>query len=62
LHDDGVLYADALRVPGVAVKVLEYPAKPHGFLNFTRFARDAKPTMAAVMLAQRGALTLNRPA
>jgi acetyl esterase/lipase len=52
--DDGVLYADALRAAGVAVKVLEYPAKPQGFLNVSRFARDAKPTIAAVMLARRG--------
>lgn len=57
LHDDGVLYGEALRAAGVAVEVLEYPAMPHGFLNFSRFARDAKPAMAAVVRAQRAALS-----
>jgi ferritin-like protein len=29
---------------------------PHGFLNFPRFAKDAKPAIAAVVDAQRCAL------
>lgn len=56
LHDDGVLYAEALRAAGVEVNLLGFPAMPHGFLNFPRFARDAKPAIAAVVDAQRAAL------
>ena len=55
LHDDGVLYADALRAAGVAVELIDYPAMPHGFLNFPRFARDARPAIAAVIRSQRAA-------
>lgn len=56
LHDDGVLYAEALSAAGVEVQLVDFPAMPHGFLNFPRFARDAKPAMAAVVVAQRAAL------
>jgi acetyl esterase len=56
LHDDGVLYAGALRAAGVAVELIDYPAMPHGFLNFPRFARDARPAIAAVIRSQRAAL------
>lgn len=55
LHDDGVLYAEALEAAGVEVRLLDFPAMPHGFLNFPRFARDAKPALAAVVDAQRHA-------
>ena len=56
LHDDGVGYADALREAGVDVQLIDYPAMPHGFLNFPRFARDAAAAMAAVVDAQRSAV------
>ena len=56
LHDDGVLYAEALRAAGVEVRLINFPAMPHGFLNFPRFAKDAKPAIAAVVDAQRCAL------
>jgi acetyl esterase len=56
LHDDGVLYAEALRAAGVEVQLIDFPAMPHGFLNFPRFAKDAKPAIAAVVVAQRAAL------
>ncbi|MES2169135.1 MAG: alpha/beta hydrolase [Actinomycetota bacterium] len=56
LHDDGVAYADALRAAGVPVRLEEYPSMPHGFMNFPRFARDAKPAITAVVTAQRVAL------
>jgi acetyl esterase len=59
LHDDGVLYADALRAAGDDVQLIEYPAMPHGFMNFPRFARDARPAIEAVIASQRAAL---RPA
>jgi acetyl esterase len=55
LHDDGVQYADALRKAGVEVELIDYPSMPHGFLNFPRFARDAKPGIAAVVASQRAA-------
>jgi acetyl esterase len=55
LHDDGVLYAEALRKAGVEVKLINFPAMPHGFLNFPRFAKDAKPGIQAVIDAQRAA-------
>jgi acetyl esterase len=57
LHDDGVLYADALRADGVEVKLIDYPAMPHGFMNFPRFARDAAPAMKAVIASQRAVLS-----
>jgi acetyl esterase len=56
LHDDGTLYADALRAAGVDVRLIEYPSMPHGFLNFPRYAKDAKPAIAAVVSSQRAAL------
>ena len=56
LHDDGVLYAQALEKADVEVELIEYPAMPHGFLSFPRFARDAKAGMAAVVASQRRAL------
>lgn len=56
LHDDGVLYAEALRAAGVHAQLIDYAAMPHGFLNFPRFARDAKPAIGAVIATQRAAL------
>ncbi len=56
LHDDGTLYADALRAVGVDVELIDYPAMPHGFMNFPRYAKDAKPAIAAVVASQRAAL------
>ncbi|MFE1646079.1 alpha/beta hydrolase [Microbacterium sp. P01] len=56
LHDDGIRYAEKLREAGVPVDLIDYPAMPHGFLNFPRFARDAEPAINAVVEAQRAAL------
>ena len=55
LHDDGMLYAEALKKAGVEVELIDYPTMPHGFLNFPRFAKDAKPGIAAVVASQRAA-------
>jgi acetyl esterase len=53
LHDDGMLYAEALKKAGVEVELIDYPTMPHGFLNFPRFAKEAKPGIAAVVASQR---------
>lgn len=53
LHDDGVLYAEALRKAGVPAELVDYPAMPHGFLSFPRFARDAKGALMRVVASQR---------
>ncbi|HEX3680070.1 MAG TPA: alpha/beta hydrolase [Galbitalea sp.] len=55
LHDDGVQYAEALKKAGVRVDIIDYPTMPHGFLNFPRFAKEAKPGIAAVVASQRAA-------
>jgi acetyl esterase len=57
LHDDGVMYADALRKAGVEVELIDYPSMPHGFLNFPRFAKDAAPAITSVVASQRAALS-----
>jgi acetyl esterase len=41
---------------GVHAQLIDYAAMPHGFLNFPRFARDAKPAIGAVIATQRAAL------
>lgn len=56
LHDDGVLYAEALREAGVPAELVDYPTMPHGFLSFPRFARDAKGAVTRVVASQREAL------
>ena len=56
LHDDGMLYAEALKKAGVGVELIDYPTMPHGFLNFPRFAKEAKPGIAAVVASQRAEL------
>jgi acetyl esterase len=56
LHDDGVLYGEALRAAGVPAELVDYPAMPHGFLSFPRFARDAKGALMRVVASQRLAL------
>ena len=53
LYDDGMRYAEVLRAAGVPVEVGEYPAMPHGFVNFPYFSRDAAPALAQVVAEQR---------
>jgi acetyl esterase len=60
LHDEGVAYAHALQRAGVPVKLSEYPAMPHGFVNFPRFSRDAVPAIAEVAQEQRRFLSAPR--
>ena len=57
LRDEGVLYARALERAGVPVTLTEYPAMPHGFVNFPLFSRDARSAMAQVVREQRKALS-----
>lgn len=45
LHDEGVAYADSLRVAGVPVTVTDYPSLVHGFLRLT----GADPAARAVV-------------
>ena len=35
LHDEGIAYADSLRVAGVPVTVTDYPSQVHGFFRLT---------------------------
>jgi acetyl esterase len=58
LHDDGELYASALSHAGVPATLTDYPAMPHGFLNFPHFCRDATPAMAQIVQEQRRALAV----
>jgi acetyl esterase len=60
LHDEGVAYARALQRAGVPVKLIEYSAMPHGFVNFPRFSRDAVPAIAEVAQEQRRFLSAPR--
>jgi acetyl esterase len=53
LRDEGELYARALEAVGVAVTLTEYPAMPHGFVNFPHFSRDARPAIAEIVAEQR---------
>ncbi|WP_052492522.1 alpha/beta hydrolase [Leucobacter komagatae] len=57
LRDEGLAYAGALRAAGVGVTVREYPAMPHGFINFPKFARDAAPAVALLAEGLRTHLT-----
>ena len=45
LHDEGVAYADSLRVAGVPVTVTDYPSLVHGFFRLT----DADPAARAAV-------------
>lgn len=56
LHDDGIAYARKLEGAGINVTLKEYPAMPHGFLNFPHFSRDAKPAFNEVIRSQRRTL------
>jgi acetyl esterase len=56
LRDEGILFARALEKAGVHVQLAEYPAMPHGYLNFPLFSRDANHAMAQIVEAQRRAL------
>lgn len=56
LYDEGVGYAEALRTDSVPVVLAEYPAMPHGFVNFPYFSRDARPAIMPVVTEQRKAL------
>lgn len=48
LHDEGIAYADSLRVAGVRVTVTDYPSQVHGFFRLTGAdpaARAAVPSL-----------------
>ena len=46
IRDDGLRYAEALRVSGVPVRVTTYVGMPHGYLAFPRLCRSAPQALA----------------
>jgi acetyl esterase len=57
LRQDGIRYASALRSAGVPVRLTEYIAMPHGYLNFPGVCRGAAQAMAELCAEQSAALT-----
>ena len=56
LRDSGVRYAATLRAAGVPVRLTEYVAMPHGFLNFPGLCRWAPQALAEICAEQKAAL------
>ena len=56
LRDGGVRYAEALRAAAVPVRLTEYVAMPHGFLNFPGLCRWAPQALAEICAEQKAAL------
>lgn len=48
LVDEGVAYAQKLRQAGIDATTVEVPDHPHGFLGWTREAKAARETLAAI--------------
>ena len=59
LRDEGITYAEALEAAGVPVTLTEYPAMPHGYLNFPRFSRDARRAIEEIVAEQRRTFAAN---
>ncbi len=57
LRDSGLRYAERLAAAGVPVRVEEFHRMPHGFLGIPYLARDSRAAAAAIVAAQREALT-----
>ncbi len=53
LRDDGARYADLLRAAGVAVRHVNYPDMPHGFLSTPKLLPDAPGALADIVAAIR---------
>ena len=58
LREDGVRYAAALRAAGVPVRLTEYVAMPHGFVNFPGLSKAAQQAIAEVCAEQADAFAL----
>jgi acetyl esterase len=56
LRDSGVRYAATLRAAGVPVRLTEYVAMPHGFLNFPGLCRWAPQALAEICAEQKAVL------
>jgi acetyl esterase len=48
LVDEGLAYAQKLREAGIEANTIEVPDHPHGFLGWTREAKAARETLAAI--------------
>jgi acetyl esterase len=57
LHDDGELYAAALREAGVPVEYREYPGMIHAFFGMVPAVDDAMNAQRAVWAAFKRAFT-----
>jgi acetyl esterase/lipase len=60
LRSDGIRYAAALRAAGVPVRLTEYIAMTHGFVNFPGLTRSAHQAVAETCAEQTAALTESR--
>ena len=57
LHDEGVAYAERLRMSGVPVEVIRYPGQIHAFFTFTHMVDDAHRAQADAAAALRKAFS-----
>ncbi|MCB1309383.1 MAG: alpha/beta hydrolase fold domain-containing protein, partial [Leptospiraceae bacterium] len=48
LHDDGLLYAEALEKDGTPVEYRQFPGVIHGFLNMHRFIPESDEAMRLI--------------
>lgn len=53
LRDDGARYARCLRTAGVAVRYVNYPDMPHGFLSQPRLCADAPGALTDIVEEMR---------
>ena len=59
LRDDGARYAECLLVAGVAVRYVNYPDMPHGFLSVPKLCGRAPGALADIVEEMRPHLRLS---
>jgi acetyl esterase len=59
LRDDGARYAECLRAAGVAVRYVNYPDMPHGFLSMPKLCGGAPSALADIVEEIRPHLQLS---